>query len=101
MVMRLVKQKYAPSNIVHPCSYIHQHVRVNHMISTSQAEKRAAPRRMYPRRTRRQVVMGMVTRERSSTSLNLTVSSMLLTDKPDFLELLLVILSNTELVELV
>ena len=71
------------------------------MISTSQAEKRAAPRRMYPRRTRRQVVMGMVTRERSSTSLNLTVLSMLLTDKPDFLELLLVILSNTELVELV
>ena len=41
---------------------------------------------LLPRRTRRQVVMGIVTRLRSSTSLNLTVScSMpaLVTERPD------------------
>ena len=44
----------------------------------------------------RQVVTGMVTRARSSTSLNLITSSMLETDRPDFLEFLLVILSRKE-----
>ena len=41
---------------------------------------------LLPRSTRRQVVMGMVTKLRSSTSLNLTVScSMpaLVTERPD------------------
>ena len=44
----------------------------------------------------RQVVTGTVTKERSSTSLNLMTSSMLDTDRPDFLEVLLVNLLKKE-----
>ena len=49
---------------------------------------RTTKQHVIPRSTRRQVVMGMVTRLRSSTSLNLTVScSMpeLVTDRPDLM----------------
>ena len=54
---------------------------------------------LIPRSTRRHVVMGMVTRLRSSTSLNLTVScSMpeLVTDRPD-LQILVLRLEMTSL----
>ena len=61
-------------------------VRNNPFCLTSHAEKSAAPKMMQLTKTSRQLVMGMVTSERSSTSLNLTTSSMLDTDIPDFLE---------------